>query len=1107
MTLQNIKIQLRSDVLANWTSLNPILKDNELVIVNDTDNNIERFKIGNGISSFNQLPYVNEQKIITDILDAGQVKAQGITQGSNISASQLAFAAGIFLSAAANFSQTLGINAYAKHNDDYSFVWNGDSTKALGEFYETHGQGTFNINPVNGLSGFYIGDQTLSGILSSTCQPKGNYLSSNALDGYMTYADTKSSLSSDGYTTQVQLDAKSAISVDNQRADVNILHISQEEYNQLVASDAALSNTVYVLSSDYVEAYGQQIKNIASGTDLSDAVNVEQLSNAVSSLDAENVWEACDAVDSAKRKITAATPVIAGSENIVISQGVLATGVACIAGLKGYRYTNTGAVTSSLTFDTAPIGWAAGDVVSIVNDIKYLDCATILSISGTTVTFTENLPFVSIEDDDGWDAKLIYVSEKPDVGDVEIGYGAYAEGLGTKALNAATHSEGFETKALGHYAHAEGRNTIAQYAAHAEGRDTQAIYEESHAEGKATKAKNIAAHAEGARSEATGSASHAEGGDTVASGSRSHAEGESTTASGNNSHAEGNSTTASGNNSHAEGFSTTAFGIYSHAEGLSTNANGEDSHAEGSGTKATSNHSHAEGSGTINVGVGAHSEGVRTKTNGDATHAEGYETWAGNDGTSTNETPVSAPYAHSEGQLTFAKNRAAHAEGLGTNTTTISGRISGAFGIASHSEGVRTLAEGQGAHSEGQETQAIGTQSHAEGKQTQALNQVEHAQGQYNKSNKANSTFGNAGNTLHSIGIGTSNSNRINAVEVMQNGDVYIKGIGNYDGTSISSAQSTQEWINSQISASLTSSDISAAYTNQHIYLSAKGQIVGNIDCSDFIKDGMLSSAELCGTVLVMKFNTDTDSVPISVQLSNFVDNYDEKITGLSAAIDGKVYVDSLSAQSLSVTHIGCDDFYQRVQTSSLLSNEIYVVSCDYVNTYGQQIKNVAPATDLSDAVNLEQLSNAISSIQIPTDLSSFTNSPGYLSSVPDTYALKTDIPNCVFETATVANNTITLESFKTLQYTASANGSLSVLAPSGTSTAVRDIVLVLDLTNATAFTLKWEASKFHPRVAAARDLACDVGKTNVYYINEFKQNHYVVARWVETTAATSGAS
>lgn len=125
----------------------------------------------------------------------------------------------------------------------------------------------------------------------------------------------------------------------------------------------------------------------------------------------------------------------------------------------------------------------------------------------------------------------------------------------------------------------------------------------------------------------------------------------------------------------------------------------------------------------------------------------------------------------------------------------------------------------------------------------------------------------------------------------------------------------------------------------------------------------MLSSAELCGTVLVMKFNTDTDSVPISVQLSNFVDNYDEKITGLSAAIDGKVYVDSLSAQSLSVTHIGCDDFYQRVQTSSLLSNEIYVVSCDYVNTYGQQIKNVAPATDLSDAVNLEQLSNAISSI------------------------------------------------------------------------------------------------------------------------------------------------
>ena len=68
------------------------------------------------------------------------------------------------------------------------------------------------------------------------------------------------------------------------------------------------------------------------------------------------------------------------------------------------------------------------------------------------------------------------------------------------------------------------------------------------------------------------------------------------------------------------------------------------------------------------------------------------------------------------------------------------------------------------------------------------MNQAEHAQGQYNKSNKAISSFGNAGNTIHSIGIGTAESNRKNAVEVMQNGRVFINGIGGYDGTNPTAA-------------------------------------------------------------------------------------------------------------------------------------------------------------------------------------------------------------------------------------------------------------------------------------------------------------------------------
>ena len=104
----------------------------------------------------------------------------------------------------------------------------------------------------------------------------------------------------------------------------------------------------------------------------------------------------------------------------------------------------------------------------------------------------------------------------------------------------------------------------------------------------------------------------------------------------------------------------------------------------------------------------------------------------------------------------------------------------------SHAEGLNTTADGNKSHAEGWQTNAAGDDSHAEGGNTQTLNRYEHAQGSYNKSNKANTTFGNAGNTIHSIGIGTSASNRKNAIEVMQNGDVYVFNIGNYTGTNTS---------------------------------------------------------------------------------------------------------------------------------------------------------------------------------------------------------------------------------------------------------------------------------------------------------------------------------
>lgn len=82
----------------------------------------------------------------------------------------------------------------------------------------------------------------------------------------------------------------------------------------------------------------------------------------------------------------------------------------------------------------------------------------------------------------------------------------------------------------------------------------------------------------------------------------------------------------------------------------------------------------------------------------------------------------------------------------------------------------------------GSNASALGNYSTAIGEGSLTNNKYECAEGCYNKSTKTSDTYGNAGNTQHSVGIGTS-STRKNAVEVMQNGDVYMYGLGGYDGT------------------------------------------------------------------------------------------------------------------------------------------------------------------------------------------------------------------------------------------------------------------------------------------------------------------------------------
>lgn len=121
--------------------------------------------------------------------------------------------------------------------------------------------------------------------------------------------------------------------------------------------------------------------------------------------------------------------------------------------------------------------------------------------------------------------------------------------------------------------------------------------------------------------------------------------------------------------------------------------------------------------------------------------------------------------------------------GLTVPNLTVGSRKAGStVGVDSVAEGFNVTASEYESHAEGFLSVASGRASHAEGFNTVAQNHAEHAQGWFNASHKASDTFGNAGNTLSSIGFGAIVSPR-NAVETMQDGKTFIYGLGGYDGT------------------------------------------------------------------------------------------------------------------------------------------------------------------------------------------------------------------------------------------------------------------------------------------------------------------------------------
>ena len=275
----------------------------------------------------------------------------------------------------------------------------------------------------------------------------------------------------------------------------------------------------------------------------------------------------------------------------------------------------------------------------------------------------------------------------------------------------------------------------------------------------------------------------------AASGDFSHAEGYYATASGEGSHAEGQGTTASGTCAHAEGNYSNASGNYSHAEGNSTITNNQSEHASGQFNVSSSVSTTFGNAGNtlFSVGNGTSSNNRKNafeiRQNGDIYITSGgtdiklQNHLGGGGGGTSYEAGRAIDITNNLISLDLPISAGTRTNALIYNTTT-----NVASGYYSNAEGFGTTANGMCSHAEGENTTASGNFSHAEGESTIAKNMSEHASGQYNVSSSASTTFGDAGNTLFSVGNGISDSNRKNAFEIRQNGDTYLNGKLNITG-------------------------------------------------------------------------------------------------------------------------------------------------------------------------------------------------------------------------------------------------------------------------------------------------------------------------------------
>lgn len=294
--------------------------------------------------------------------------------------------------------------------------------------------------------------------------------------------------------------------------DLSIRYVTADQYHDLVTGQAAdgefEAKTLYIVSSDEINAYNSPIKNVGDPIDSTDAVNLRSLVSNIQGSSRLRYHET--------------------EKMIVLSSGNVTTSVDC----NPFLSIDTSEIENNISTVSS---WLGRNFDSFTNDadVNELKIKKLFGLSANAATIGSRLSSIPITGTGSFvnGDKCVAISSYSHAegsNSFSLGTAAHAEGGGTTASNLVAHAEGAYTTASGIAAHSEGLGLLSSdeidaYISQIEMADPQtAAYLRALIADGLGAAKAPVSHVEGYMTAASGMGSHVDG-VNASDGGHSHA--------------------------------------------------------------------------------------------------------------------------------------------------------------------------------------------------------------------------------------------------------------------------------------------------------------------------------------------------------------------------------------------------------------------------------------------------------------------------------------------------------------------------------------------------------------------------------------------------------